>query len=63
MENSEKEHPVRTLGPTVLLFILTVDSFAAHVNRASSAPQPSILLLLGGGLVGLATVIRRRFSE
>jgi hypothetical protein len=68
-ENSMGETTVRNVGSAILAFsvlILTLatNSFAApHVMRASAVPEPGVLVALGGGLVGLATVIRRRFSR
>jgi len=54
---------VRTFGPVVLLLISVASSFGTSAAvHGSSAPQPGILVLLGGGLVGLATVIRRYLS-
>ncbi len=48
----------------VVVAALSTDTFAApHVLRASAAPEPGILAALGSGLVGLATVIRRRLSR
>lgn len=60
---------MRNVGFAVLVFsvfILTLatDSFAApHVMRAAAVPEPGVLVALGGGLVGLATVIRRRLGR
>jgi hypothetical protein len=56
---------VRTLGPVVLLvLILASNSFAAPaVVRSSVFPEPGLLALLGGGLVGLAGLIRRHLSD
>ncbi|MGB8010477.1 MAG: hypothetical protein WCF68_02620 [Terriglobales bacterium] len=56
---------MRNLGPAVLLMlILATNSFAATATAtAAVAPQPGLLVLLGGGLVGLATLVRRHLSE
>jgi len=52
---------MRTLAAiVVLVLILATNSFAApSVLRASAIPEPGILVVLGGGLVGLATLVRR----
>ena len=57
--------PVRNLGPVVLLVLVLVsNSFAAPaVVRSSVIPEAGLLVLLGGGLVGLATLIRRHLSD
>ena len=58
---------MRKLGPVVLsLLIFAANSFAATTpiaTKASAFPEPGLLALLGGGLVGLATLIRRNLSE
>jgi hypothetical protein len=56
---------VRKLGPVALLVLtLATNSFAAPaVVRSSVVPEPGLLALLGGGLVGLAAVIRRHLSD
>jgi hypothetical protein len=58
---------VRNLGPVALLALIVVlatNSFAAPaVVHASVVPEPGVLALLGGGLVGLAAVIRRNLSD
>ncbi len=56
---------MRTLGPVVLLvLILATNSFAAPVVVKSSVfPEPGLLALLGGGLVGLAALIRRHLGD
>ena len=60
-------HTVKNLGPVVLLVmvpILVTNSFAAHsVVQSSVMPEPALLVLLGGGLVGLATLIRRHLGR
>jgi len=56
---------VRNSGFVVLLLlILAVNSFAQpNVMKASAVPEPGLLVALGSGLVGLATLIRRRFNQ
>ena len=56
---------MRNLGTVVLLvLILAASSFAAPaVVKSSVFPEPGVLVLLGGGLVGLATLIRRHLSN
>jgi hypothetical protein len=60
---------VRNLGPVVLLLVIVItlstSSFAAPAAavKASVYPEPGLLALLGGGLVGLATLIRRHLSN
>lgn len=56
---------MRTLGPVVLLvLILVANSFAAPaVVKSSVVPDPGVLALLGGGLVGLASLIRRHLGD
>ncbi len=55
---------MRKLGPVVLLvLILASSSFAAPaVVKSSVLPEPGLLALLGGGLVGLATLIRHHLN-
>ena len=55
---------MRNLAPVVVVLVLATNSFAApHVVTASAVPEPGVLFALGGGLVGLATLIRNRFSK
>ena len=58
---------MQKLGPVallVLVLVMATNSFAAPaVVRSSVVPEPGVLALLGGGLVGLAAVIRRHLSD
>jgi PEP-CTERM motif len=55
---------VRTLGPVVLLLILAVNSFATTaIVQSSVYPEPGVLALLGGGLVGIAALVRRHLRN
>jgi len=48
----------------VFVLLLGGHGFAEpSVLKASALPEPGILIALGSGLVGLATVIRRRFGR
>jgi hypothetical protein len=57
--------PLRRFAPVVVLVLmLATDSLAAPVAAKSSVfPEPGLLALLGGGLVGLATLIRRHLGD
>ena len=47
----------------LVVLILAANAFAASdVLRASAAPEPGILVAMGGGLVCLATLVRNRLS-
>lgn len=47
-----------------LVVLLASTSFAQPgVIKAAAFPEPGILFALGSGLVGLATLLRRHFSE
>jgi hypothetical protein len=56
---------VRAFGPAFVVFMSVLHSFAAApaVVRASTVPKPGVFVLLGGGLVCLASLVRRRFSN
>jgi len=56
---------LRNFVPAMLLVLmLATNSFAAPaVVQSSVIPEPGLLALLGGGLVGLATLIRRHLSD
>ena len=48
----------------ILVLMLVTNSFAAPaVVRSSVLPEPGLLALLGGGLVGIAALIRRHLSN
>ncbi len=55
---------MRKFSPLLLLVVFATEAFAAPtVLHASAVPEPGILIALGGGLIGLATFIRNRFSK
>ena len=56
---------LRNFVPVMLLVLmLATNSLAAPaVAQSSVIPEPGLLALLGGGLVGLATLIRRHLND
>ena len=52
---------MRTLGPLVVVLLFVICSHAAAPTAAHSAvlPESGVLALLGTGLVGLASLVRR----
>lgn len=51
------------IAASAALLASLINLSATAARSTSSFPEPGILVLLGTGLIGLATVIRRRFSE
>lgn len=48
----------------IVVFAAASHAFAApSVFRASAVPEPGLLVALGGGLVGIAAIIRRRLGQ
>ena len=48
----------------LLLFLLASNALAQpNLLKAAAFPEPGILVALGSGLIGLATLVRRHFSE
>jgi hypothetical protein len=56
---------VRNFAPAVLLILTFATNAVAVPAVAKSAvvPESGVLLLLGGGLVGLASFVRRLLSQ
>ncbi|MGB8773635.1 MAG: hypothetical protein WCC78_05815 [Terriglobales bacterium] len=56
---------MRKFSPAILMVLmLTANSFATPaVVRSSVYPEPGLFFLLGGGLVGLATLIRIHLTK
>ena len=49
-----------------LVLVLPLASQASaqpHILKATALPEPGLLFALGAGLIGLATLIRRHYSE
>jgi len=51
-------------GVILAILVFAVNSYAAPaVVHQAAVPEPGVLALLGGGLVGLATLVRRHLSD
>jgi len=60
-----EEFRVRKLTLGILFVMLMASSSFARPNvlKMAALPEPGVLFALGGGLVGLATLVRRHFNE
>ena len=54
---------VRSIGIVLMLAILFTGIALAQPARAQVLPESGTLALFGSGLIGLAALIRRHFSE
>ncbi len=56
---------VRNFLPVLLLVLVAAgNAFAAPAAlHASAVPEPGILIALGGGLIGLATLVRSHAAK
>ena len=60
----ERNLTLRAFGLAVLVLVAVPNSYASPaVAHSAAIPEPGLLALLGGGLVGLATLVRRYLSE
>jgi hypothetical protein len=50
-----------TFGASVACFLARTGGAGAVILRASALPEPELLLLLGGGLVVLASLVRKLY--
>ncbi|MFZ3264352.1 MAG: hypothetical protein WA172_10155 [Terriglobales bacterium] len=50
-----------TFGASLACFLAHSGGTGAVIQRASTLPEPELLILLGGGLIVLASLVRRLY--